>query len=165
LFYYSLASSQEHRNDPDQSTHLDVPMNGRWLAKDEFSHASGRTLLHTPEAIGLIYLRFDPQSIIANGGYEAIAANHFWPNCSITDITPNYPAPQKGKTLPPPGNYAKSRDQFVKYHEKYVPKFFEIFGNVEMDGNKPSYGYRLENDCLTYHWENTYLATLLKNYG
>ena len=116
---------------------------------------------------GRVFLRcwYDYQSIQELGGYREFTKNHMWDNLTVTDITDNYPAPQgQGQKLPPFGTYAKSRFQFSDIHEKYIPKFNEYF-NFTRDDNAPSFGFRDENDCLTYHWQSHYLATLMKPYG
>ncbi|KAF7513898.1 hypothetical protein GJ744_006512 [Endocarpon pusillum] len=116
---------------------------------------------------GRVFLRcwYDYSGVQSNGGYLAFTQPHMWDNLTVTDITDNYPAPEgKGTKLPPFGEYAKSRVQFSSVHENYVPKFNEIF-KYTLDGNLPSFGYRDETDCLTYHWESSYLGTLLKPYG
>lgn len=69
---------------------------------------------------------------------------------------------RKGKGEAAPfGEYAKSRVQFSSVHENYVPKFNEIF-KYALDGSLPSFGYRDETDCLTYHWESSYLGTIVE---
>jgi hypothetical protein len=117
---------------------------------------------------GRVFLRcwYGYEEIMANqGGYREFTAHHFWDNFTVTDVTSTYPAPQgNGKTLPPPGNYATSRIQFSDIHERYIPDFLEVF-NYTLNGDLPSYGYRDEKDCLTYKWESSYVATLLKPYG
>jgi hypothetical protein len=99
------------------------------------------------------------------GGYRDFTKTLFRNDFMITDETPNYPAPEKGKMLPPPGNWAKSRLQFADKLQEYIPQIYAIIGNVHTDDNKPQSGYRDENDCLTFHSEGYYLGTLLKPYG
>lgn len=117
---------------------------------------------------GRVFLRcwYDYQDIKKySGSYRAFTKGQMWDNLTVTDITPNYPAPEgHGKFLSPFGEYAENRFQFSDLHEKYIPKFDKTF-DFTHDVNAPSYGYRDENDCLTYHWESHYLATLLKPYG
>jgi hypothetical protein len=98
-------------------------------------------------------------------GYEGFTEYYFWDNFTITDTTPNFPAPQKGKKLPPPGKWAKSRLQFAKGLEENLPKFREIFGNIEQNPNELNYGGMQGEDCLTAFWEGNYLAKLKKPYG
>jgi hypothetical protein len=116
---------------------------------------------------GRVFLRcwYDPASAASYGGYRPYTKDYFWKNFTITDVTPNYPGPKKGERLPPPGNYATSRIQFADIFDKYIPKFYEIFGNLQPDYSLPTGGGFADGDCLTYEWESHYTATLLKPYG
>ncbi len=98
-------------------------------------------------------------------GYDGFTQDYFWDNFTITDTTPNYPAAQKGKKRPAPGRWAKSRLQFAKGLTEGIPKFREIYGNIEQDPNELNFGGMEGNDCLTAFWEGTYTAKLRKAYG
>lgn len=115
---------------------------------------------------GRVFLRcfYQPSLATQPGGYREFTKGFFWNDFTITDLTPNYPGPN-GEKLPVIGTYANSRIRFADLLQKYIPKFYEIFGNVQLDGSLPSYGGRQDDNCLGYDWESHYTATLLKPYG
>jgi hypothetical protein len=116
---------------------------------------SGRDLIRT----------YYSPSISEAGGYRLYTEKRFADEFTITDLTPDYPARQKGKKYPPPGTYATSRLQFADLFQKYINKPYEFFGNVQIDDRFPYGGAAKPGDCFTYEWESTYGATMLKPYG
>jgi hypothetical protein len=99
------------------------------------------------------------------GGYNGFTEGWFWDNFTITDETPNYPAKEKGKKLPAPGKWAKSRRQFGDTLTRVLPEIRKVLGDVRWDENELYFGGMDDKDCLTGFWTGTYIATLKKPYG
>lgn len=120
----------------------------------------------TREFLGNFYDPSIPKQYAAFGGYDGFTKDKLWYNFTIKDITPNYPAAEKGKKIPPLGRWAKSRRQFADKLNVEMPKIFKVLGNIHYDENKVWYGGTLDdNDCLTGFWKGTYIATLKEAYG
>ena len=112
-------------------------------------------------------MQYDPDSILANGGYRAIAADHFFPDVKITDTTPNYPKKQKGKKYPPPGTYARSNTQFADIHARINPEIQKVLGpEFFVEGPPPPVDPVEEPyNCLVTKSTSYRGATLLQAWG
>jgi hypothetical protein len=130
-------------------------------------HAPGCPTARFAHAQSQYFLRglYEDDIVKKFGSYNGYTQDRFWDNFTIKDITPNYPAATKGKKLPAPGRWAKSRFGFGNKLTEVLPKIRDIFGDIRTDDNELNFGGSDDKDCLTAFWKGTYIATLRKPYG